>query len=93
MAAGGAWLIKPNRFIILVSTAEQTLQSAVMLARHRLYTGHNTFGEHCYCEISEEEQCPLSSVEDDATQTLIWRRHDTATLQSCSSHAVMQNVT
>ena len=36
-AGGGAWLIKPNRFIILVSTAEQTLQSAVMLARHRLY--------------------------------------------------------
>lgn len=32
-------------------------------------------------------------MEDDETQTLSWSRHDTATLQSCSSHAVMQDVT
>ena len=29
----------------------------------------------------------MSSAENDATQTLSWRRHDAATLESCSSHA------
>ena len=55
-----------------------------MLARHRLCWAQYSWGTLLQWDIRGGA---VSSVEDDETQTLSWRRHDTATLQSCSSHA------